>query len=129
MTTILLVDDAPEIRDVVTTFLIDEGYDVTACGRAEEALTCLVLGLPDLLILDGRLPNMSGWQCLDLLRASEHTARLPVLMLTAALDDLEQAGQPPDACTSYLAKPFDIDALLATLRQVVETCNQESVPA
>ena len=129
MTTILLVDDALEIRDVVSTFLIEEGYDVTTCGRAEEALTRLVLGLPDLLILDGRLPSMSGWQCLDLLRASERTARLPVLMLTAALDDLEQAGQSPDECTSYLAKPFDIDALLAAMRQVVETCNQESVAA
>jgi DNA-binding response OmpR family regulator len=126
VTTILLVDDAPEIRDVVTTFLTDEGFAVTACDRADVALARLVLSLPDLLILDGRLPGMSGWQCLDRLRAWERTARLPVLMLTAAADDLERARLlPPDDCTTYLGKPFDIDDLLATIRGVIETCNEQ----
>jgi two-component system OmpR family response regulator len=130
MTTILLVDDAPEIRDLVTTFLIDEGFDAIACDRAEEALTRLVLSLPDLLILDGRLPRMSGWQCLELLRASGRTTRLPVLMLTAAADDQARAKQaPPDDCTSYLAKPFDLDALLAAIHEVIQTCTQDPVAA
>ena len=129
MTTIFVVDDEPEIRDLVATFLSDERFDVIAYGRADEVLARLVLTRPELLILDGRLPGMSGWQCLDLLRASDRTARLPVLMLTAAIDDLETAAQLPDECTSYLAKPFDIDALLATIHEVIETCNQESVAA
>jgi CheY-like chemotaxis protein len=130
MTTVLVVDDDADVRDVVTTFLIDEGLDVTACDRAEEALRRLRLSLPDLLILDGRLTMMSGWQCLDLLRASDRTARLPVLMLTAALDDLERASQaPPDDCTSYLAKPFDIDVLLTAIHKVIQTCNQDQVAA
>lgn len=92
------------------------------------ALARLALSLPDLLILDGRLPGMSGWQCLDLLRTSDRTTRLPILMLTAAADDLEKAGQaPPDDCTSYVAKPFDIDALLAAIHKVIETCDQQPV--
>ncbi len=129
MTTILLVDDAPEVRDVVAAFLADEGYDVEACGRAEEALARIERSVPDLLILDGRLPTMSGWECLDRLRASDRTARLPVLMLTAALDDLERNGRAPDACTTYLAKPFDIDDLLAAIRGVIETCRRQPVAA
>jgi|SRR4051794_36252659 len=125
MTTILLVDDSPDIRDLVGSFLTDEGFDVIAYDRAEGMLIRLAVSLPDLLILDGRLPVMSGWQCLELLRASERTNRLPVLMLTAAVDDLGRARQePPDDCTSYLAKPFDIDALLAAIHGVIETCNQ-----
>jgi CheY-like chemotaxis protein len=128
MTTILLVDDAPEVRDVVAAFLADEGFDVGACGRAEEALARLELSLPDLLILDGRLPMTSGWECLDRLRASDRTAVLPVLMLTAALDDLERNERPPDECTTYLAKPFDIDELLEAIREVIETCHRQSMP-
>src|SRR5215213_9145637 len=122
MRTVLLVDDVPEMRDLVTMVLTDEGFAVTACGGAEEALGRLVPSLPDLLILDGRLPTMSGWQCLDLIRASERTARLPVLMLTAAVDDLQPGKQKPtDDCTSYLAKPFDIDELLTAIDGVIET--------
>ena len=124
MTAILVVDDDPEIRDVVTMLLMDEGFAATACDRADIMLARLALALPDLLILDGRLPGMSGWECLDLLRASDRTTRLPILMLTAAADDLEKATQaPPDDCTTYVAKPFDIDALLAAIHQVIETCD------
>src|SRR5689334_7453400 len=56
--TIIVVDDAPEVRDVVTTLLADEGYAVTVCDRAEAALARLSLSTPDLLILDGRLPGV-----------------------------------------------------------------------
>ena len=128
MTTVLVVDDAPEIRDLVMTFLIDEGFAVTACGNAEEAMARLLLSLPDLMILDGRMPVMSGWQCLDVMRASVRTARLPVVMLTAAIDDLQMGvRKPPDDCTTYLGKPFDIDVLLAAIHRVIATCNEQPV--
>jgi CheY-like chemotaxis protein len=127
MTTILLVDDAPDVSDVIVALLTDEGFEVDACGRAEEALARLELYLPDLLMLDGRLPTMSGWECLDRLRGSAPTERLPVLMLTAALDDLQRNRRAPDSCTTYLAKPFDIDELLEAIRQVIETCRHEPV--
>ena len=130
MTSILLVDDAPEIRDVITVVLNDEGFDVTACDRADEALNLLAPSLPDLLILDGRLPGMSGWECLGLLRASDRTARLPVLILSAAAEELHRYTQnPADDCTSYLTKPFDIEALLATIQDLLKTCDQHPVTA
>jgi DNA-binding response OmpR family regulator len=130
MTTILLVDDAPEIRDVMTVVLNDEGFDVTACDRVDEALNLLAPSLPDLLILDGRLPGMSGWEFLGLLRASVRTARLPVLILSAAAEELHRNTQnPADDCTSYLTKPFDIDALLATIQDLLKTCDQYPVTA
>jgi two-component system phosphate regulon response regulator PhoB len=130
VTTILVVDDAPELRDIMTIVLMDEGFEVSACGRADEALTRLACSLPDLLILDGRLPGMSGWQCLKLLRASDRTAKLPVLLVTAAIDDLERGEQEPtDDCTTFVAKPFDIDDLLAAIHKVIATCHRNSVAA
>jgi two-component system, OmpR family, phosphate regulon response regulator OmpR len=128
MPTVLLVDDSPEIREFVTAFLNDEGFTVTTLDRVEAALLRLSLSLPDLLILDGRLPGMSGWECLSLLRTDKRTARLPVLMLTAALSDVQMGEQePPDDCTSHLGKPFDLDDLLAMINGVLDTCNQEPV--
>jgi DNA-binding response OmpR family regulator len=128
MFTILLVDDVPQIREVVESFLTDEGFLVRTCDRAEAALAVLQRELPDLLILDGRLPGMSGWQCLALLRADDRTAKLPVLMLTAAPKDVQTYAGPgdllDDPCTSYLTKPFDLDALLEAIQAVVRTCDE-----
>ena len=126
MRKVILVDDVQEIRELVAAFLIDEGFSVTACERAEEALDHIAASLPDLLILDGRLPGMSGWQCLELLRAAERTARLPVIVLTAALSDLS-TSDPPDTCTAFLGKPFDLDNLLTAACEVTDSCRQQTV--
>jgi CheY-like chemotaxis protein len=125
MTTILLVDDAASIRELMATFLDEEGYQVETTDRAEDALTRLDVSVPDLLILDGRLPGMSGWECLDLLRTADHAVKLPVLMLTAAVDDLQRVAWAPDDCTTFLQKPFDLDALLEAIEGVITTCNRE----
>jgi len=122
--TVLLVDDAPEIREVLTACLTDEGFAVTAYEAAEPALAQTDRAVPDLVVLDGRLARMSGWQCLEHLHASEQALRLPVLLLTAAIDDLDRAKQAADDCTRYLAKPFDIDELLATIYAVLAACDE-----
>jgi CheY-like chemotaxis protein len=70
---------------------------------------------------------MTGWQCLDVLRADDRTARLPVLVLTAAVDDVHKLARPPADCTAYLVKPFDVDDLLAAIHGVIETCTRETV--
>lgn len=133
MSTILLVDDVPQIREIVETLLIDEGYEVRTCDRAETALTWLEEALPDLLILDGRLPGMSGWRCLSLLRTNERTAKLPVVMLTAAPKDGQSYEGPgallDDPCTRCLTKPFDLDGLLEAMQSVVQTCDEPTCDA
>lgn len=125
MTTILLVDDARDIKEVVTTLLTDEGFDVSDCDMAEEALRRMTVTLPDLLILDGRLPGMSGWECLDLVRSANGWPRLPVVMLTAAVNELQAFARTTDACTAYLAKPFDFDDLLVAISSILETCQHQ----
>ena len=127
MPEILVVDDSFAVRDAVAAFLHDEGYDVSTCASAEEAMAQVAMSLPDLLILDGRLPGMSGWQYLALLRQDNRTVHVPVLLFTAAIDDLMRAGRSSDPCTTYLGKPFDLDELLAAIRGVIETCDREAV--
>jgi two-component system phosphate regulon response regulator PhoB len=128
VTSIVVVDDAPEIRDIVAMFLTDEGFAVTAYERVDAALARLAVSLPDLLILHGRLPEISGWQCLHDLRASERTNGLPILMLTAAVNDVDRARQePPDDCTAFLTKPFNLDELLDAIHDVIDTCDRRPV--
>jgi DNA-binding response OmpR family regulator len=68
------------------------------------------------VILDLRLPGMSGQECLRRLRASAGTATLPVLLLSAALDEVSTlAPTLHDERTTLLAKPFDLDALLTSM--------------
>lgn len=128
MSTILLVDDVPQIREIVESFLTDEGYEVRTYDRAERALDWLQETLPDLLILDGRLPGMSGWRCLSLLRTNERTAKLPVVMLTAAPKDVLSYDGPgailDDPCTRCLTKPFDLDGLLEAMQSVLQSCDE-----
>ncbi|MGE3270018.1 MAG: response regulator, partial [Chloroflexota bacterium] len=106
----------------------DEGFGVTMCGNAEQAFEHLSVSLPDVLLLDGRLPGMSGWLFLEMLRASERTATLPILMLTAAPHDVDRYRRDEsDACTSYLVKPFDIDTLLDAIQTMIAHCRPQLV--
>ena len=130
MPTVLLVDDVAQIRDIVTMFLNDEGFQVVAFGSCEDALLHLEANVPDVAILDGRLPGMSGWECLERLRADARTAQLPVVMLTAAPRDAPRylAGEP-DVCTRCLDKPFDLDRLLDAINEVTTACQSPLVSA
>jgi two-component system phosphate regulon response regulator PhoB len=130
MPTILLVDDVAQIRDLVSMFLTEEGFQVLAFGSCEEALAYLATNRPDVVILDGRLPGMSGWECRARLRAAEETARLPILMMTAAPRDGQQylCGEA-DECTRCLDKPFDLDQLLDAITEILDACRQRLVSA
>lgn len=128
MTDIFLVEDDAAIQSVLEMLLTDEGFTVTSYHAAEAALAGLALTVPDALILDGQLPRMSGWECLGLLRAQEPTGKLPVLMLTGAVDKIERAQRRrADDCTTYVAKPFDIDEVLAAIHGVIQSCGQPAV--
>ena len=103
---ILVVDDEPEIADLVGVYLRSEGFTVHTCGTAKEALDTLARQSVDLAILDVMLPDKSGFDLCGELRR-EH--RFPVLMLTAKSSDMDkitgltigaddyQALQPPGA--------------------------------
>ncbi len=115
--TILIIDDEPSITDVVAEVLTDEGYEtLTACG-GRDALNVLAERHPDLLLLDLFMPEMSGLDLLAKLQADERLAKIPVVMMTAgAMANLSIGHAGP---TQVLAKPFDVDHLLATVRTLV----------
>ncbi len=105
---ILVVDDEPGIRDVVSHLLDDEGFPVTTASNGREALASVRRERPDLLLLDLNMPVMTGWEVLAQLQAAQ--ADIPVVFMTAEYGGRAEA----ERCRAdgYLGKPFDLEDLL-----------------
>ncbi|MCC6557325.1 MAG: response regulator [Polyangiaceae bacterium] len=106
---ILIVDDEPEIREMLEITLADEGYDVMSAANGAAALALLECHRPDLILLDMRMPVMDGWGF-----AREYAARpgphAPIVVMTAAVDASRWAREA--GARAALAKPFDLNRLL-----------------
>ena len=110
---ILVVDDEPEIADLVGVYLRSEGVTVHTCGTAQEALDTLAHQSVDLAILDVMLPDKSGFDLCGELRR-EH--RFPVLMLTAKSSDMDKITGLTIGADDYITKPFNPLELVARVK-------------
>src|SRR4051812_41608772 len=112
MSTILLVEDDPDIRHLVSYKLVRGGFTVNEAEDGFSALREALRDPPDLVILDVRMPRMSGLEVCRELRAGPRTARVPIIMLTARArsQDLEQAYAA--GASDYIVKPFSPRELL-----------------
>jgi two-component system, OmpR family, phosphate regulon response regulator PhoB len=119
MSAILLVEDDPDIRHLVSYKLTKGGFDVTEASDGFAALRSVQQTPPDLVILDVRLPRMSGLEVCRELRHGPHTASTPIIMLTARArpQDLEAAYAA--GATDYVVKPFSPRDLLARVENAL----------
>jgi putative two-component system response regulator len=113
---ILVVDDDPMIVDVLTRFLSREGYSVLAARNGIEALEKVEQAQPDLILLDVTMPEMDGFTVCRRLKDNEHTALIPITMLTG-LDDREHRTRGIESgADDFLTKPFEQSILRARIR-------------
>ncbi|MCC6822851.1 MAG: sigma-54-dependent Fis family transcriptional regulator [Verrucomicrobia subdivision 3 bacterium] len=110
----LIVDDDAGQRSLLTSFLQSQGFDTVTVDSGELALKTLRTAEFSMLISDVRMPGLSGLETLR--RAREEHAVLPVLLVTAYADIREAVGAMRDGAVNYLAKPIDLDELLATVQ-------------
>src|ERR1043165_4579939 len=113
---ILIVDDDAGQRSLLHSFLKSQGFETVPVDSGSRALETLRAQPFSLMISDVRMPGMSGLETLRLAR-KEHPV-LPVLLVTAYADVKEAVGAMRDGALNYLAKPIDLDELLATVQQV-----------
>jgi CheY-like chemotaxis protein len=106
---ILVVDDEDAIRDILSFALEQDGYRVETAEDGAEALEKLERGLPNLILLDMKMPVMDGWTFMQQFRA-RYGHGAPVVVLTAAPDARTRAEEINAA--GWLGKPFDIDELI-----------------
>ena len=113
---ILLVDDEQNARSALRCLLTDEGYEVFEASNGVDALEMLPDCQPDLILLDLRMPVMDGWEFARRYRLGPGP-HVPIVAFIAALNaQLECADLE---ATSILPKPFDLDDLLAIVRDLV----------
>ena len=115
---VLVVEDDPDIADLLVAFLCDAGYTAEAASDGLEALYALERDRPDLIVLDLHLPKVTGFRLLHLLKHDPATAGVPVLVLTAlSFPEAQEAAHT--GADDFLTKPFALADLLAHVQQLL----------
>ena len=114
---ILVVDDSPTIRKLVSLTLENHGYRVIAAASGLEALAKLNDGLPSLILLDITMPGMDGYQLCKIIKGNQETESIPVVMLTGKDGFFDKVKGRMAGSTDYITKPFDPEALLRAVER------------
>lgn len=116
---ILVVDDNAEHVELTEGCLIPMGYEVVAAYGGEEALRQVEAESPDLIILDLLMPGMDGYEVCRRLKDNDHTARLPIIMVTAAAERQHKLKALEAGADDFIGKPFDRAELLTRVASLV----------
>lgn len=118
-TTILLVEDEPEIRELLSFTFARAGYETLTAATAEIGLQEIANTLPSIAIIDWTLPGMSGLDLAYLLRSRPDTKQLPIIMLTARGTEADKLESFASGVDDYLTKPFSPKELIARIKALL----------
>lgn len=116
MKTVLIVDDDPNISELLRLYFDKDGFAVTSCYDGAKAFDAFVQSNPDVVVLDLMLPGKDGY---DVLREIRRTSAVPVLMLTARGDTLDKVVGLELGADDYVQKPFEPQELLARVKAIL----------
>ena len=116
---ILIVDDEPEMLEMIELRMKKNGYAVVTAVTGEECLEKAQKERPDVILLDVLLPGMSGFEVSKRLKADEETKDIPIIMVTALIGtDAEEKGMERGA-KYFISKPFDPEELVSEINKIV----------
>ncbi len=127
--TIVIVEDTPDIREVVELILEDSGYDVVSVSNGERCLEIVQRCHPNLVLMDLSLPRLDGWEATRRLKADITTSSIPVLAFTAHVQEHELNDARRAGCAAVITKPFEIDDLLRTITEAIHAAPLPQVAA
>jgi CheY-like chemotaxis protein len=119
---ILVVEDDPVNQQILSDFLAANGYETMAASSGPEGITRFERDSPDLMLIDVQLPRKNGFELCREIKSHPQGKALPILLMSAVYSDRDQSSRPNQVgalADGYLAKPFDLVALLATVRQLL----------
>jgi len=122
---VLVVDDEPDVLLLCRVNLEFEGYRVTEAADGEEALEQMRSDRPDIVLLDVMMPKLDGWEVLRTAKADEELRDIPIVMLTARVQDQDQIRGWSEGAADYITKPFSPLALSQVLQDVLATGPEE----
>lgn len=115
--TVLVADDDQDLLDLVALVLRGEGYSVETAADGRQALAAVERHMPDLILLDMKMPVMNGWEFSTEFRSRYHS-QAPIVVLTAAADARKAAGDV--GAVSWVGKPFDLDTLVKAVKRYIK---------
>ena len=120
MAKILIAEDERDIRDLITFTLRFAGHEVIATSNGEEAVQAAIDELPDLIMMDVRMPRMTGYQACEQIKANEATLHIPVVFLSAKGQESEVRTGIELGAVDYILKPFAPDQLTERVKTILE---------
>jgi len=127
-TRILIVEDDPDIAELVARYLDKAGFVTERAASGRDALKTIAVRAPELIVLDLMLPHVDGLEVCRLLRANDKTAVIPIIMLTARADESERIVGLEVGADDYLAKPFSPNELVARVRALLRRAHRGTAP-
>ena len=123
---VLIVDDEPAVREMLTVALEMAGFEVREADSAQTALAEVTARIPDLMLVDWMMPNVSGLELCRRLRRNQDTAEIPLILLTArGEEDAKITGL--DVAADYITKPFSPRELVARLKAILRRTTPKGV--
>lgn len=116
--TVLVVEDAPSERELITYYLQQAGYQVISVDNAKEALTKTLETHPDVIITDVVMQGMSGLELCRSLKKNPATQSLPIIICSSKNQDLDRLWAKKQGADVYLTKPFSQEDIIQAIRQV-----------
>ena len=119
MAKILIAEDERDIRDLITFTLRFAGHDVVTAVNGEEAYNLSIAELPDLILMDVRMPKMTGYEACKALKENAVTANIPIVFLSAKGQEAEVQTGFEAGAVEYILKPFSPDQLSERVQAIL----------
>src|SRR5256885_10786785 len=129
VTRVLVVEDDPDIAQLVAHYLDKSGFSVDVLANGRDALTSIAAHPPDVLVLDLMLPHVDGLEVCRVVRANDATAAIPIIMLTARAEESDRIVGLELGADDYLAKPFSPNELVARVRALLRRAGRGPGPS
>jgi DNA-binding response OmpR family regulator len=114
---IVIIEDEPDVLSNLKLFLESKGFTVTTAADGVEGLSKVKKESPDLIVLDVMLPKMSGFEVCRLLKFDERYKKIPIIMLTARVQENDIVMGQEVGCNEYIMKPFELANLLDKINE------------
>lgn len=126
----MLVEDDKSLREIYGVRLMAEGYEIISAGDGEEALTMAVKQRPDLIVSDVMMPKISGFDMLDIIRATPETKDIKIIMMTAlSSEDQRNRGESLGANRYLVKSQVGIEDVVKTVHEVLAESTATSATA
>lgn len=119
MARILIAEDERDIRDLIAFTLRFAGHEVIPTANGEEAYNTALREIPDLILLDVRMPRMTGYEACQRIKAEASTQHIPVVFLSAKGQESEVRTGYEAGASEYILKPFSPDQLTERIRMIL----------